>query len=257
MITFVLEPADGEQDFKANAWSNRGRYSFSGSWSKGENDAIQIKFQMSFTNTFWSVFFNGHFDPDRDALTGVWGMSADPDNSFGPMEFRRIQPRYLTVYPSFKELSDNKPRSLWRFAIAAVRNDIRRDRWSWSHFSQRRDDRKMYISLILRSFFGTPLDEQEFQQVCAAALRLTPADACFYNSQIKHIRAHTLIHKWVFARDTCWFPMLTQSAEMHIVIHVLAVSAVLGCCVLIVRTTTQDLTMLWIFAAHRNVSPRA
>jgi hypothetical protein len=47
------------------------------------------------------------------------------------MEFRRIPPRYLAVYPSIKELSDNNPRlksrALWGFAIAAVRNDIRRE----------------------------------------------------------------------------------------------------------------------------------
>ncbi|KAI0252756.1 hypothetical protein BJV78DRAFT_266553 [Lactifluus subvellereus] len=203
MITFVLEPADGEQNLKANAWSNRGRYTISGSWSKGENDVIQIKFQMLFPDLSWPIIFNGHFDPDRDALTGVWGTLADPDNSFGQMEFRRIQPRYLTVYPSIKELSDNKPWSLWRFAIAAVRNDIRRDRWSWSYFSQRRDDRKTFISFSLRSLYvRTALNKEEFQQFCAAALRLTPADACFYGSQINHIRAQTPVHKNIYC-DSC------------------------------------------------------
>ena len=197
MMTFVLEPADGMQDFKANAWSNRGRYTISGSWSKDKNDVMQIKFKMSFPSAFWAtVFFNGWFNPDRDALTGVWGTSADPDDSVGPMEFRRIPPRYLTVYPSIKELSDNRPRSLWRFAIAAVRNDIQRDRWSWSYFSQRRDDRETVISLTVRAlYFGTPLNEEEIQRVCAAAQRLTPADACFYGSRINRIRACTWVHE--------------------------------------------------------------
>src|ERR1700748_319222 len=61
----------------------------------------------------------------RHALTGVWGRSAEPESCLGLLEFRRILPRRLTVYPSIKELSDNKPRALWKFAIAAVRNDIR------------------------------------------------------------------------------------------------------------------------------------
>ncbi|KAI0249341.1 hypothetical protein BJV78DRAFT_1347821 [Lactifluus subvellereus] len=204
MMTFVLEPADGEQDFKANAWSNRRRYTISGSWSKGENDVLQIKFKMSFQSAIWAaIFFNGWFNPDRDALTGVWGMSADPDDSAGPMEFRRIPPRYLAVYPSIKELSDNKPRSLWRFAIAAVRGDIRRDRWSWSYFSQRRDDRETVISLTVRSHhFGTPLNEEEIQRVCATAQRLTPADACFYGSQINRICAYTWVHQNAWC-DSC------------------------------------------------------
>ncbi|KAI0249342.1 hypothetical protein BJV78DRAFT_1155917 [Lactifluus subvellereus] len=140
MMTFVLEPADGEQNFKAKAC--------------------------------------GHFDPGRDALTGVWDLSAGRNHTAGPMEFRRILPRYLTVYPSIKELSDNKPRALWRFAITA-----------------RRDDRETVISLMLRYLHhGTPLQEEEIQRMCTAAQRLTSADACFYGSRINHIRAHTWVH---------------------------------------------------------------
>jgi hypothetical protein len=203
MMTFVIEPADGEHDFKADAWSNRGRYTITGSWETKE--VMQVKFKMSFPDEFWAaVFFNGHFNPDRDALTGVWGSSADPDISTGQMEFRRIQPWYLTVYPSIKDLSDNKARALWKFAIAAVRNDIRRDRWSWSYFSQRRDDRETVIALTVRYlYFGTPPDDEEIQRLCAAAQRLTPADACFYRSQINRIRASTWVHECVLdaARD--------------------------------------------------------
>jgi hypothetical protein len=197
IMTFVLEPADGEHQFKANAWSNRGRYTIAGSWSKGENDIVEIKFKMTFQSEFWAaVFFSGRVDAERDALTGRWGMSADTENSAGPMEFRRIPPRYLTVYPSIKELSDNKPRALWGFAIAAVRNDIRRERWSWSYFAQRRDDRKTVLSLVVRNlYFGEPLDSEEAQRCCAASQRLTSADACFYGSRTDYIRAYTWVHE--------------------------------------------------------------
>lgn len=196
MVTLVLEPAEGDHAVKANAWSNRGRYTVAGSWSKGENNVVRIKLKMTFKSAFWAtMFFNGRFDPERDALTGVWDASSDPENSSGPMEFRRILPRYLTVYPSIKELSDNKPRALWKFAIAAVRNDVRRDRWSWSYFSQRRDDREAVISLTIRSlFFGTPPSKGDVQKLCAAVQRLTPADACFYFSRINRIRAYTWVH---------------------------------------------------------------
>lgn len=196
MITFVLEPAEGEQDFKANAWSNRQRFTITGSWSKGENDIIQIKFKMSFPRAFWDdIFFNGHLDPERDALTGVWGYSSDSESSISPMEFRRIPSRYLTVYPSIKELSDNKPRALWKFAIAAVRNDIRRERYSWSYFAQRRDDRETVVTLTVRYlYFGKPIELEEAQKLCASVQRLTPADACFYGSMINRKRAYTLMH---------------------------------------------------------------
>jgi hypothetical protein len=141
---------------------------------------------------------NGQFDAKRDALTGVWGLSADPENSSGKMEFRRIPPRYLAVYPSIKELSDNNPRlksrALWGFAIAAVRNDVRRERWSWSYFSQRRKDRVAVISLGIRYWhFGTPVNHED-QPCTAAAQRLTPADACFYFSKINRTAAYAQLH---------------------------------------------------------------
>ncbi len=151
MMTFILVPTEGEHDFKADVWSLQGRQRITGTWFKSEDDVMQIKFKMSFSDegfawtsisyagSIWaSVFFDGRFDPERDALTGVWGQSAEVENVKGKMEFRRIQPRHLTVYPSIKELRNNKPRALWRFAIAAARNDIRRGSWAWSYFSERR-----------------------------------------------------------------------------------------------------------------------
>ncbi|KAH9953093.1 hypothetical protein BC827DRAFT_1273837 [Russula dissimulans] len=187
MMTLVLEPADGERDFKVNGWSIRGRFTFTGSWSIGENDVMQIKFKMSYRIEFSiPIFFNGHFDPKRDALTGVWGYSNELENSMGLLEFRRIQPRYLTVYPSIKEFSDNKSRAFWKFAIAA-----------------RRDDRETVVSSTVRYlFFGKPLDKEEIKKLRAAVHQLTPADACFYGSIINRKRAHVLTHGGIYC-DSC------------------------------------------------------
>ena len=145
---------------------------------------------------YWNpIFFNGRLDPERQALTGVWGDPSDPENPCGLMEFRRIPPRYLTVYPSIDELSDNKPRALWKFAITAVQNDIRRERWSWSYFSQRRDDRETVLSLTCRfGNFGKPLYGEDMQQLRTALRRLTPADACFYGSKSNRKHAYTPFH---------------------------------------------------------------
>ena len=199
MLTSVLVPGEGEHDFKGDAWSFKGRQTIAGSWSKGEDDNMQIKFEYKtlFSSTLWPpIFFNGRFDPERDALTGVWGYSPEPETSKGKVEFRRILPRYLTVYPSIKDLRDNKPRALWKFAISAVRNDIRREHWTRSYFSQRRDDRKMVIALSVRSrWFGPPLSAEETKTGNAIMQRLMSDDACFYDSKIDHICAYTCIHE--------------------------------------------------------------
>jgi hypothetical protein len=196
-MTFILVPAEGEQEIKADAWSLKGRYSITGSWSKGENGVIEIKLKMSFPTGFWSrKFFSGHFDAERDALTGVWDYhSSYLESSTSKMECRRIAPRYLTVYPNINELSDNKPRSLWRFAIAAVRSDVRRDHWSWTYFSQRRDDRESMIPLLVRHrSSGLPLSAEENQTLYSIPPRLTSTDACFYGSSANHICARTWVH---------------------------------------------------------------
>ncbi len=199
MMSFVLVPAGGEHDFKGDVWSLQGRQTIFGSWSKGEDGVIRIKFKMSFSSAsvLWAfLFFSGRFDPERDALTGNWGLSAELSIPKGKMEFRRIPPSYLALYPSIKKLRDNRPRALWRFAIAAVRHDIRRSRWAWSFFSQRRDDRKTIIPLLVRSrWFGPPLGAEETRTLHSITRRLTPADACFYDSKVDHIRAYTWVHE--------------------------------------------------------------
>ena len=197
MMTVALEPADGEHEFKSSAWSLIGPFAITGSWSKGENDTTEIKFSMTFQksqNVSRSAFFNGRFDAERNALTGVWGLSADPEKSSGLMEFRRIPPHYLTVYPSTKELSDNKSRALWGFAIAAVRNDVRRKHWSWSYFAQRRKDREAVISLAIRYWsFGTQVDHEN-QPYAAAVQRLAEADARIYFSKIVRTVSFARVH---------------------------------------------------------------
>jgi hypothetical protein len=206
MMTFVLMPA-GEREFKADVWSFKGRQKIVGSWSMGEDDVMQIKFKLSFSSPLWApISFTGRFDPERDALTGVWNSSVDTltsawggsgdESSEGIMEFRRIPSCYLGIYPTIKELRDNKPRALWKFAITAVRNDIRRDHWTWSYFSQRRDDRKTVISLSVRSrWFGPPLSDEEDETLSVIMPRLLPDDACFYDSMIDRIRAYTCVHE--------------------------------------------------------------
>jgi hypothetical protein len=197
MTTIVLEPGDGEQDIRAKAWSCRRRFEVNGSWSKGEGDIIQIEFKMSSFETAYvdPFFFKGLFDPERDAITGVWRMS-ELEASIGPMELRRILPHYLTAYPTIKELADDKPHALWKFAIAAVRNDIRRESWAWSYFSQRRDDRNSILSFTTRYYdFGAPLSFEEFDRMITITKRQTSADACFYESRSNYIRDNTWVHR--------------------------------------------------------------
>ena len=201
MMTILLEPREDERGFGGKAWSCQGCSNINWSWSKDESNIIEVKLKIFLSDTTYfpvePLHLKSRFYPERDALTGVWGWDSSglELESAGKMEFRRIPPHYFTSYPSIRDLTDKKPRALWKFAIAAVRNDIRRENWSWSHFSQRRLDRSTRISLTIRyNYFGTPLNKEEVDQLNAATKRLTSADACFYGSIINHTRANTWFH---------------------------------------------------------------
>jgi hypothetical protein len=195
MMTLVFVPAEGEQKIKGNGWFSNGRCTITGSWSKDEIGILKLEFKIVDDIFPFPMFFKGHFDTEHDTLTGKWDFSATLEYPIGPVEFRRIPPCYLTVYPSTQELSDDKPRALWRFAITAVRNDIRRDHWSWSYFMQRRDDRKSVIPLLVRShYFGRILSLEEAEALNGTLRRLAPVDACFYHSKANLMKAKTCIH---------------------------------------------------------------
>jgi hypothetical protein len=203
MITLVLMPGEGEHRIKANGWFSDGRCTATGSWSKDENGVVKVNFKMTIDDAFFFSlfstykFFNGVFDTDREVLTGLLTYSAeDTEAPFSPgIVFHRIPPCYLSLYPPIQELTADKPRALWRFVIAAVRNDIRRDRWPWSYFAQRRDDRESVIPLLVRSrYFGRPLTMEEDMALAATLQKLTSADAYFYHSKANLMRANTCLH---------------------------------------------------------------
>ena len=203
MMTILLEPRKDEQGLGGKAWSCQGCSKINWSWSKDESDIIEVKLKIFLSDTSYldPLQLKSRFYPERDALTGIWGWDSSElelETSAGKMEFRRIPPLHFTAYPSIRDLTDNKRRALWKFAIAAVQNNFRRENWSWSYFSQRRLDRVTRISLTIRyNSFGTPLNDEEFDQLNAATKRLTPADACFYGSIVNQTIANTWIHTWV------------------------------------------------------------
>ncbi|KAI0061160.1 hypothetical protein BV25DRAFT_1805982 [Artomyces pyxidatus] len=198
MFTVVIEPADGDGNLKGVGWSGRGRSTVTGSYittSESEN-ATEIKFVMNFGgSTFRKTYFEGRYDPNHAAIDGKWGIAADSSERLGKMMLKKIGPRYFAFYPDLVALASNRARSLWTFAINSICMDIRRQRWSWSYFEERRNDRNDFINLFFRWFdYGVPLSSDEHKRLKDAAQRITPEDACFYYSRLLQIRSATVIH---------------------------------------------------------------
>jgi hypothetical protein len=100
VLTFVLKPADGEQVFEENAWSNGGCYNITGSSSKSKDNVMHIKHQvqelnfgLTFLLTAGSIRTGKSASPAAD-VTWDNSMTIPSNNEFG---------RYPTIYHSIKE----------------------------------------------------------------------------------------------------------------------------------------------------------
>ncbi|KAL7285783.1 hypothetical protein ACG7TL_000892 [Trametes sanguinea] len=96
---------------------------------------------------------------------------------FRPSPFElRNQPHPFDYEVNFLE-PGQPARALWRFALSAVQHEIRRKRWAWSYFEERRRLRKLWYNL--RSSVGGYHGDWELQPLHQLT---TAADARLYNS---------------------------------------------------------------------------
>ncbi|KAI0265555.1 hypothetical protein BC834DRAFT_987866 [Gloeopeniophorella convolvens] len=207
MISIVLQPSgEDAHEFKGTALSNRGTYTLTGTWSQDADELIHVEMKLMIptaAETSYPLYFNGHFEPEKPALVGIWGMTPDPLDFSGQMEWRKIPAYYYPHYPSQQARAQNKAKALWAFAISAVLEDVRRARWVWPYFKERGDRRRRFVELLVRFlYFGEPLGGEEDQELARIAHNFTPADACFYHSITVRIRANTYLHGGVWC-DSC------------------------------------------------------
>ncbi|KAJ6588495.1 hypothetical protein B0H19DRAFT_978427 [Mycena capillaripes] len=200
MVSMDLKPSStqGElQYFAAAERANRTDFKITGECRAGEEPGIaSITFKRSFPTRFSAQYYSGTWNAATETLTGTVGFFQDPTTHYGAFVFKRIAPEYMCFSPAPMQLEASKPRALWAFAIAAVRFDIRRNRWAWSFFKERRDNRRRFMELYIRddgsTTFGPPLNESESQEFSRLRKALTTADSRFYHSIAEQqIRATT------------------------------------------------------------------
>ncbi|KAJ7216565.1 hypothetical protein GGX14DRAFT_696336 [Mycena pura] len=147
-------------------------------------------------------YWIGTWDVATDAITGTLGNEKNRKTHPASFVFKRMPPEHMRFVPAPVELEhkQDKSRALWRFAIEAVRHQVRRDRWSWVFFKERRDTRRRFIELYIRgsgsSTFGVPLSNEECEEFNRILKLLTTADCRFYSSfaevQIRKITNHDI-----------------------------------------------------------------
>ncbi|KAJ7507339.1 hypothetical protein B0H11DRAFT_2319240 [Mycena galericulata] len=175
--------ANGSRRFQASSRSNMSDFSISGECSGESAETVKFSFKQTFPARFAPQYFSGSWSRATQSLSGTWGAEADSHTHDGVFVFKRILPEYMCFFPAPAAMKANKPRSLWTFAISAVRYSICREKWSWTFFKQRTENRKRFIELYIRSaHFGQPLNPSEDLEFGLLKKSLTTADSRFYHS---------------------------------------------------------------------------
>ncbi|KAJ7757035.1 hypothetical protein B0H16DRAFT_1721499 [Mycena metata] len=199
MISMNLKPSStqGEeiQLFTASARSNQSDFTIMGECRAGDEPGIvSFTWKRSFPARFPTQYFAGTWNVATDTLSGKYGLDEDPSTHGGSFVFKRLTLEHTCFVPSPSDLEANKPRALWAFAIGAVVYDIRKSRWSWAFFKERRDARKRFVEFHIRSTkkFGPPMTDDDWAEFARLKKTLTSADSRFiYSLAQNEIRATT------------------------------------------------------------------
>jgi hypothetical protein len=200
MISMSLCPSTPEgkdQRFQASGRSNASDFTVSGECISADTDyAIKITFKRAFPARYPTEYWSGTVDTATGTITGTWGYDPDLDTHSASFILKRTAPEDLCFRPAPATFEANQIRALWSFARSAIRYQVRRKSWSWSFFSERRDNRKRFIDLYIRDTeFGCPLTQNEETELSRIRQTFTTADSRFYHSlaeyQIRRTTRHT------------------------------------------------------------------
>ncbi|KAJ7248435.1 hypothetical protein C8J57DRAFT_1358239 [Mycena rebaudengoi] len=188
MISMLLGSTTEADRFHADAQSHWSNYSIDGACSfDSDAGVISFTFKRSFPPRYPSQHYSGTYNAATDSLTGTWGVDSDSKTHEGVFVFKRIPQEYMCFLPAPRTLQANKARAMWAFASAAVLWRIRQRLWTWGFFAERRDNRKRFIELFIRSTrFGRPLDPSEVVELGRIEKTFTSADSRFYHSLAEH-----------------------------------------------------------------------
>ncbi|KAF7292835.1 VPS13 domain-containing protein [Mycena indigotica] len=211
MVSMTLVPTfvDGQvQHFTASERANKAEFELVGECHV-QDDKISITFKRTFSARFSTQFYNGIWNTETNTLSGTLGFEEDVSTHFGAFSFKQLEPEYVCYMPAPVDLEppandggdplgeNAKARALWSFAISSVLFQVRRDHWSWSLFKERRDNRKRFIELQIRSgqashAFGKELGSAEWDELSKLKKSFTTNDSRFYHSLAEmQIRATT------------------------------------------------------------------
>ncbi|TFK81228.1 hypothetical protein K466DRAFT_558153 [Polyporus arcularius HHB13444] len=154
------------------------RFDISGTVVHSPDGTVFISWTLSYVGDF-NIFYTGRLVDERTIL-GTRSYDLNPTSQDWSFVLKKLPAEDLPFYPSPRELSENKYRALWGYAINVTLNNVRRRLWTWSYFVQRREARKTYVELTW-DMVDRPSPDHD-SRMSAIGRMCTPKDVRFYDS---------------------------------------------------------------------------
>ncbi|KAJ6508453.1 hypothetical protein C8R45DRAFT_815585 [Mycena sanguinolenta] len=219
-------------DDTQNVFSGSGRDSFgsfqiSGSITvapEGSSDKRGITFRLEYEpvkgreDLVWA--YHGTVSVEESgrmtAMTGEWGVWVDDPSKFeaaGTFQMDRTPAIVAYHRPPAADFEANAARARWKLALNVIEEQVRRRRWSWSYFRQRREDRKIFVEATVRTLSAASFtrylrvwpsgdEENYWETLNSLQCRLRPEDTLFYNWLARLRLEQECFHPHTFC-DSC------------------------------------------------------
>lgn len=142
--------------------------------------SVAYDFHLNYASRYWPRVFQGRLSDDGREFAGEWTCTGN--DTEGTFMFRRLPPDSLRFWPLRTDAASRKPVMLWRFALSAVQDQVRRKMLSIHPLRERQAIRQRYLRAIHVGLSTQLQDETERRTLIRCYRFLTPSEARYYYS---------------------------------------------------------------------------
>ncbi|KAH9894903.1 hypothetical protein C8Q73DRAFT_644952 [Cubamyces lactineus] len=148
IVSFCFHASADSNTYEASDVAAHGTgYTIHGSYTKKDDGTIEYNFSRTYIARLRKTYFTGTLDEDGERLSGSWGYS-ETEKPYRFIFWKNVPPETLIARPPPSEFEENKTKALWKYALTAVHNEVRRKMFSWSFLKGRRAIRQEYLALL-------------------------------------------------------------------------------------------------------------
>ncbi|KAI0668784.1 hypothetical protein C8Q78DRAFT_1081152 [Trametes maxima] len=183
-LNFHASPASPNVFVASGTASSGTRFTVIGTTVVDGSNALVYSFTLNYKARHEPKVFAGRLVDDGREFNGKW-TSKSNDGSF---LFRRLPPDSMRLWPLPADAPLTKPQTLWRFALSAVLDEVRREMLSLRLLAERQTTRQQYLRIIRAGISPRSGDEGERQLQMRCYRRMTPMEARYYYTVFESMR---------------------------------------------------------------------